>query len=146
MKQHGLLAIWLLAITVSAVLLFSGCRPVPAVVNDDGQLPLTCTVEAGDPTPLRIGFDNVCSTDPAPPPMIPDLWCGPTDGALIQIYPGLDNKFQLDVLSCDDIQCHIQWIESGNIYDKFVRFLVEPSRFQGGEFVYQLYPDEGCPE
>lgn len=148
MKNHGLLAIWIMAIVVATVFLHAGCRPsdvevvAPPPANDDDS-----TDDCGEPITAQIQFTNGCIRDGeigADTPMFVDLWFGLAGGDLEQVYPGFDMAYRFPLVSCETYQWHIQWIESGRVVDSVSSVYAEADPFSGGVVQKEIYPPDGC--
>lgn len=151
MKQHGLLAIWLLAITASAVLLHAGCRPVAPVTPGDEDDTSTCQVEAGEPAVMRMQFVDGCLHESERVPMIVDVWYGPEGEDMGQVYPTLDPgeeeiAYRFDLVTCVLHNVHLQWIQAGIVVDMVWSLTVEPNPNYGGISTRVITPPGGCFE
>lgn len=148
MKQHGLLAIWILAITASAVLLFPGCRPADQV-SDGGDTPEVvyeepCAVTAGVHGWAAKKFIDGCSTNPTPVPIIPEVWCGLAGEAPERVLPGFDSVFWVPTESCRQYECHLLWEVDGFPAELAVQWVAELDPFTSGEDVQTIFPPDGC--
>lgn len=147
MKNHGLMAIWIMAITVASVLLFSGCRPAdPVVIGDEDDDTSTCQVESGVAYAEEIKFYDGCNTDPAPMHILPDAWYGVEGSDMVQVYADFEGVYRYDLVSCEVYQWHLQWIVGGQVVDSIASVIAEPDPYGGGVKVVTLWPPEGCPE